>query len=417
MKPRRTHIKSRAGCHTCRQRRIRCDECRPQCLNCIRRGVPCDYDEAESSATAASRSAQVDGPPAQAQVLSADDVELLPSHLIPLLQRPVSELPGFTDEESFLVHHIHDMSQRLEHSDTKNVGFCTSVLPEFIRIAFLVHFVRDCICGISSFHLALLTKSSSMTYLSYKYRAKALQGLRETLALTSGPGDVDATLAASFMLSWQAPDSFEFCQTMKGVDLALKEMAERNYTSRLRDLWGVLIPESLVAASSSHSIVPLDAASVALQELRKHVEHNPELVRGVKELYNFVQNIRIAPPGRMPAEQIQALYPVRLWLPWIPKSSYLIDRKDPSVLLFCAHFHMVIVAIGGLLPVTVGAFAIPRRAECIMVINTILKQVLPEPAPSAGHSHTNNKRQESFRELMQAPLMFAKDFQARYSST
>ncbi|KAM0667074.1 hypothetical protein ACQRIU_004929 [Beauveria bassiana] len=40
---RRSHAKSRTGCKTCKARKIKCDEQRPSCRNCLRRGVDCQF--------------------------------------------------------------------------------------------------------------------------------------------------------------------------------------------------------------------------------------------------------------------------------------------------------------------------------------------------------------------------------------
>ncbi|KAK6523205.1 hypothetical protein TWF694_006097 [Orbilia ellipsospora] len=40
---RRFHNKSRHGCKSCKERRIKCDEVQPKCSNCVRRGADCDY--------------------------------------------------------------------------------------------------------------------------------------------------------------------------------------------------------------------------------------------------------------------------------------------------------------------------------------------------------------------------------------
>lgn len=62
--PRRAHKKSRAGCSTCKKRRVKvrsitkhisasvakvskCDEQRPECLNCQKRGITCCYTSEE----------------------------------------------------------------------------------------------------------------------------------------------------------------------------------------------------------------------------------------------------------------------------------------------------------------------------------------------------------------------------------
>lgn len=44
MRTRRSHNKSRGGCQRCKQRKIKCDEARPACSSCARRGLGCSYD-------------------------------------------------------------------------------------------------------------------------------------------------------------------------------------------------------------------------------------------------------------------------------------------------------------------------------------------------------------------------------------
>ncbi|KAL3490509.1 hypothetical protein BJX62DRAFT_238145 [Aspergillus germanicus] len=48
--PRRTHTKSRAGCLTCKKRRVKCDETRPSCRNCIRTGWSCSWPDIQPQA-------------------------------------------------------------------------------------------------------------------------------------------------------------------------------------------------------------------------------------------------------------------------------------------------------------------------------------------------------------------------------
>lgn len=46
---RRPHAKSRQGCAACRRRRIKCDEGKPKCRQCVRRNEPCIYPEPANS--------------------------------------------------------------------------------------------------------------------------------------------------------------------------------------------------------------------------------------------------------------------------------------------------------------------------------------------------------------------------------
>ncbi|KAI0198883.1 hypothetical protein F4808DRAFT_434122 [Astrocystis sublimbata] len=49
-RPRRSHPKSRLGCRTCKSRKIKCDERKPACGNCVRHHVSCDFLETSSLA-------------------------------------------------------------------------------------------------------------------------------------------------------------------------------------------------------------------------------------------------------------------------------------------------------------------------------------------------------------------------------
>lgn len=48
---RRTHRKSRAGCTTCKIKRVKCDEKTPTCSRCLRNYTHCNYDKITSKAS------------------------------------------------------------------------------------------------------------------------------------------------------------------------------------------------------------------------------------------------------------------------------------------------------------------------------------------------------------------------------
>lgn len=60
---RRNHTKSRNGCHTCRQRRIKCNEGRPECLYCWQKGVSCHYSPSSNPDTAQTTTTHVQQTP------------------------------------------------------------------------------------------------------------------------------------------------------------------------------------------------------------------------------------------------------------------------------------------------------------------------------------------------------------------
>ncbi|CAD0110336.1 unnamed protein product, partial [Aureobasidium uvarum] len=207
MKPRKTHLKSRTGCATCRARRIKCDESKPQCINCTRRQVRCDFLGAASS----SQSSPGESSHQVARILHAlsdsdadSAVEPEPDSLLRLFP---TDCPDLSKQERFLMAHLCGISDSLVAGGMDNLDFGLSLLPDA--------------CALASTHLAFLTQSSSIIHLAYYYKCLALRGLRESLRVLN-QDNVDAMLAASYLLSWQASQSQEFMQIMKGVDLVCR---------------------------------------------------------------------------------------------------------------------------------------------------------------------------------------------------
>ncbi|KAH8834137.1 hypothetical protein DL96DRAFT_1579529 [Flagelloscypha sp. PMI_526] len=74
---RRTHVKSRNGCTTCKSRRIKCDEQRPICVNCSKKDLVCVFGPRQGppSNSDVNHKPQSASPPST----SSDDLHLYPS--------------------------------------------------------------------------------------------------------------------------------------------------------------------------------------------------------------------------------------------------------------------------------------------------------------------------------------------------
>ncbi|KAG9524827.1 hypothetical protein KCU93_g6168, partial [Aureobasidium melanogenum] len=252
-----------------------------------------------------------------------------------------------------------------------------------------------------------------MVHLAYYYKCLALRGLRESLRVLN-QDNVDAMLAASYLLSWQASQSQEFMQIMKGVDLALMEMENFGHQSKLRSLTQ---PSSkrikLETSDIEHAPYPennaVELACSTLRELQKQVGDEPELVRGTKELINFMQNLRISPPGPTADEQLQALYPIRHWVPWLPRSLISLSDREPLVLVFLAHYHMVVLAVESILPAAPNFLLASKRVELIERLETTIGQVY-KPSEKLPKQPGTRRRRESLENLMSGPAAFARQF-------
>ncbi|KAL8807789.1 MAG: hypothetical protein Q9182_000438 [Xanthomendoza sp. 2 TL-2023] len=68
------HRRTRSGCYTCRQRRVKCDEARPQCQRCLKGSRPCTYPEPRSK-TKTGSSTKSDTAKATTSIVEASDSE------------------------------------------------------------------------------------------------------------------------------------------------------------------------------------------------------------------------------------------------------------------------------------------------------------------------------------------------------
>ncbi|KAK2767570.1 hypothetical protein FQN54_003728 [Arachnomyces sp. PD_36] len=93
---RRTHPKSRHGCANCKKRRVKCDEQRPRCRNCINRNLECHYASSGSLVWPASDAIQ------QRQTSSTPDTQPSPfptqSSDGSDTQQPVAHTTGSIDD-------------------------------------------------------------------------------------------------------------------------------------------------------------------------------------------------------------------------------------------------------------------------------------------------------------------------------
>jgi hypothetical protein len=183
-------------------------------------------------------------------------------------------------------------------------------------------------------------------------------------------------------------------------------MQKFSHQSVLRGL--VQQTREIATAGSEDVLCPVDTsvelACSTLKELQKQVGDDVELVRGVKELINFMQNLRISPPGPTPDEQLQALHPVRHWLSWLPKALLRLSDREPLILLFLAHYNMVILAVESIFPATSSSFAMVKRVEFIERLDTLITEVWQSPE---SPNPRTRKRRESMQTLMFGPMCFA----------
>lgn len=275
------------------------------------------------------------------------------------------------------------------------------------KIAMQKDFVRHAICALSASHLSSLTKTTDMAHASAEYRYLAIRGLRQTLT-DSGPDNLVGVLAASLVLSWQAPSSDEYTHTMQGVKTVLDFMDANQQHSDLR---------SLLASSDEVSVVddstfglperPLTRALTVLSTVLKRIRSfrvDDEFKRGIKELSNYVSSLAMLSITDTPAEyQLQALYPIRNWMYWFPSAFQRLAQGDPVVMLFFACYEMVHLAIAPVLPATNTPLSILKRAKIIENLDHQLTNLESSIHVSGFNSDERSQTLQILKSLMAGP--------------
>jgi hypothetical protein len=223
-------------------------------------------------------------------------------------------------------------------------------------------------------------------------------------------------------------------QIMKGVDLvwnirhilvtcreqsltlakALNEMENFDHKSKLRSLvQDSSKPNELGVGNARNATYPLDSSvdlvCSTLRELQKQVSEEPELVRGTKELINFIQNLRISPPGPTADEHLQALHSIRHWIFWLPRSLISLSDREPLPLVFLAHYHMVVLAVEAIIPAAPNFLIASKRVEFIERLETMIGQVY-NPSEKLPKQPGTRRRRQSLEDLMSGPAAFARQY-------
>jgi Fungal specific transcription factor domain/Fungal Zn(2)-Cys(6) binuclear cluster domain len=203
---RRSHRKSRAGCFTCKSRKIKCGEQKPKCGNCLLKGLNCVYPVVEAPRRK----------------------ESVPLHIAK--RSPSGISPGtaaFTMLDMRFFHHF--LTTAYPHLPIGNDHVWVNEIPQFAEShEYLMH----AILSLGASHLSRLTgvdyRKESLTH-----RGQALAGLNQALSQPAqNYGESDAMLAACYALTFQASymgDGLsDFITMVRGCALTTGKIREEN---------------------------------------------------------------------------------------------------------------------------------------------------------------------------------------------
>ncbi|KAF1988318.1 hypothetical protein K402DRAFT_374176 [Aulographum hederae CBS 113979] len=192
---RKSHKKARTGCINCKQRKVKCDEQRPSCANCVRRSTLCVYSSHNGSPSAE----------------SPDSLGVLPNGTFAIPRNPQDYTP----------HSLHMLDLELLHNFTVSTCYTLSHNAvskdvwrvEVPKLAFSNEFVMRGILAFSSLHLSYSRKDKSDFFLQYANRTHDLALREATILLSNINKDNCCALytfsALSCMYAMSAPKNME----------------------------------------------------------------------------------------------------------------------------------------------------------------------------------------------------------------
>ncbi|KAI5197395.1 hypothetical protein E4T38_07999 [Aureobasidium subglaciale] len=331
----KSHLKRRTGCNVCRERRVRCDETRPTCQNCVRHSrkkhVSCTYHVSGDQEGLATQDQQI-------ALLRGH------SHATTMTRSPnTTPLFDLNPKQHFLIHHTNTIALEAQacHFDDTNIG--SNIFIKAIERANAVPFLRHCVCNLAAQHLYGLTRTSDLLCEQLYHRGMALSGLREHFDRLDVL-DYESIIIACHMLSLNAANSrssvVELFLPIPGKDEIAKWRADGS------DL--------------------LESALRSLNNLVKLAKGKPALLAAAKELKNHLINTVEKPEnGLTEPGQVKAVFPVRSWLPWFPTIRDYMSDGDPHIMSFLANFEMVKMVQALVMPETRYYMALRRRAQSI----------------------------------------------------
>ncbi|KAJ5175443.1 uncharacterized protein N7482_001320 [Penicillium canariense] len=201
---RRAHRKSRAGCLTCKKRRVKCDESKPDCSRCQKRGLDCCY-ASEVSLSNGARSLDeafaLEDPTTTFFTLSLDNVT-----------RGIEETLSFDinwkPDALWNSKSTHPMStvafQNFVRGATEtmaNPAIRDIMRTDMIRVSFTSAHLMYTILAVGMLHLNRVSPSKERSLAESYFWLHAIQLYQKALSSSVSKDNVDALLSSCMLMS------------------------------------------------------------------------------------------------------------------------------------------------------------------------------------------------------------------------
>jgi hypothetical protein len=413
--PRRSHTKSRKGCDACKRRHIRCDENFPQCRNCTKHKICCPYNNITVPDDRAGTPEKPDllwTPEIEATIDQWQRTGVFPFPSLNIYPAPAPQ--HLKVEQLRLIHHVASISHRMIEIGANGFTLWTRQIPLIIKIGATHDYVLQALLAFSAMHMTHLNDCPLVGTMAFEHRGKALKGLQEDIGSFS-QDNMDAILAASLVLSWQATDWRSWTQLMQGTSTIIEAMEPWKHESQFGDFISESstfptappspTPDHKPSQPHQEDLVAFEQTLQQLQEVELYLKRKREDTKTIAQLISFLKGARKVSPTLSVSQQFERLRPLRTWMFFLPVMCLQQTHGTPSSLVVIAHYYTVGLIMERLFP-EIGAAYFGSMA--IRPLESIAHQLFVMKS-TAEH---DGDLQEPIR-LMEFPLTTVQEFRHR----
>ena len=248
---RRSHKKSRSGCFSCKARKIKCQETRPACDNCVLKDLSCKYPNGKHISSRDNGPLNIARRPQPSSLSLTNDM--------------------FTMTDMRLFHHFLTMAY--PHLPLGNEKVWVNEIPKFAqKHDYLMH----AMLALGASHLDRIAPVAEHTTKAIVHRGHAMAGLSRALAKSEREyGEGDAMVATCYALTFQSTymsdGLFDFITMVRGCALITGKIREEQAQTafNLQPEWHFKLMEPRMKDLPIVHQPLLDSGIAALEETRQ----------------------------------------------------------------------------------------------------------------------------------------------------
>ncbi|KIW93833.1 uncharacterized protein Z519_05148 [Cladophialophora bantiana CBS 173.52] len=301
---RRSHKKSRNGCFSCKARRIKCGEEKPECANCVGWSGNCTYPS---------------------------------SYTIQAQPMDTGLMQCFSMQDLQCFHHY--LHAALPHLPLGSGRLWREDIPQ---LAFHRPYLMHALLGLGAFHLnAVCSEDRAFRQSALDHRIRALQSLKQAMSTTTAEAsDGGAILAACYALAFQsiylANGMNDYIVLVRGCYLTTNAFRHHGSITALPDQHLHLIAQELENMPKAKAQEIQDAIG-SLQQIMPLLQSTPEL--------EFYQGIEDVFAGLLECSRLGYERFISLYNAWTTQESFETLKDNDNLTMQLLLFFYVLESI------------------------------------------------------------------------